>query len=220
MDIICKVDQSFLDKYDLKPNDSIRAQPKHQKLYKEITELFDCQYIAGGSIQNSLRAAQWMLQQDYCMTFMGAIGDDQFGTIMTDKITEQGVQFVAKLDKNVGTGTSACLISNQGKDRSLIAYLGAAQTIRIDHLINNYQYVERAKYCYTSGYHLGIDPESIMELASHCNRKAKTFCLNLSAPYVSQMLSKPLLQVYPFVDFLFGNESEALAFAQCMQWQV
>ena len=221
LDIICKVDSSFLNKYGLKANDSIRCNQTHEKLFKEMTSDFECQYIAGGSIQNTLRAVQWMLNKPYSMTFMGAIGDDHFGQKMRHKICEEGVNFVAKIDKINSTGTSACLITNNGKNRSLIAHLGASKHITIDHLKQNYIYVKRAKYFYTSGYHLGIDPKSVMELAKHShNYDGKMFCLNLSAPYVSVKLHKPLLEVFPFVDLLFGNDSEVQAFAELNGWQV
>ncbi|CAG2118174.1 unnamed protein product, partial [Medioppia subpectinata] len=129
-----------------------------------------------------------------------------------------GVNFVAMVDQTTGTGTSACLISD--KSRALVAYLGASQNIRIGHLLNNYNYVEKARYFYTSGYHVGIDPESIMNLAHHAHKApGKLFCLNLSAPYISQKLSKPLLELYPYVDILFGNEAEVQAFAALNGWQ-
>ncbi|XP_054166558.1 adenosine kinase-like [Oppia nitens] len=220
LDIIADVDNKFLEKYQLKPDDSIRANELHRQLYEELTSKYRCQYIAGGSVQNSLRTVQWMLNKPKCMTFMGAIGDDHFGRVLSAKISEQGVNFISLLDKTTGTGTSACLISDAGKCRSLIAYLGASQNIRIDHLLNNYQYIEMAKVFYTSGYHLAIDPESVTHLAKHANNHTgKLFCLNLSAPYVSQMVPKSLLDVFPYVDILFGNEAEAQAFAHLNGWQ-
>ena len=83
------MDQNFLDKYGLKANDSIRADARHELMYKEMSSRYECQYVAGGSVQNTLRAVQWIVKRDYCTTFMGAIGDDIFGRIMTDNITEQ-----------------------------------------------------------------------------------------------------------------------------------
>lgn len=38
LDISVMVDDEFLKKYDLKPNDAIMADSKHLPLYKEITE--------------------------------------------------------------------------------------------------------------------------------------------------------------------------------------
>jgi adenosine kinase len=41
--------------------------------------------------------------------------------------------------------------------------------------------------------------------------------LNLSAPFICQFFLKPMLEVLPYVDYLFGNETEAAAFAQAME---
>ena len=38
--------------------------------------------------------------------------------------------------------------------------------------------------------------------------------MNLSAPFISEFFDKPLLEALPYVDILFGNESEAAAFAK------
>jgi adenosine kinase len=38
--------------------------------------------------------------------------------------------------------------------------------------------------------------------------------MNLSAPFISQFFKEPLMAVMPFIDLLFGNESEALTFAK------
>lgn len=221
LDIICRVESTFLDKYGLKADDSIRANDSHQRLYTEITEQFECQYSAGGSVQNSLMAVQWVLNQPNCVTFMGTIGDDHYGRVMIKKTSEHGINFVPQIEKTLGTGTSACLITDNGKNRSLIAYLGASQTKIVGHLRKNYKFVEKAKYFYTSGYQLCADPESVMEMALHAhNNPGKMFCLNLSAPYVSQKFSEPLLEVFPYVDLLFGNRDDIQAFAQMNGWQV
>jgi len=38
--------------------------------------------------------------------------------------------------------------------------------------------------------------------------------MNLSAPFLSQFFTEPLLAAIPYVDFMFGNESEAEAFGE------
>lgn len=50
LDISAIVDQEFLIKYDLKPNDAILADAeKHKNLYVEIVEKYKAEYIAGGN---------------------------------------------------------------------------------------------------------------------------------------------------------------------------
>merc|ERR1711935_37233 len=42
----------------------------------------------------------------------------------------------------------------------------------------------------------------------------KTFIMNLSAPFLCQFFKDQMHSVLPYVDVLFGNESEALEFAK------
>lgn len=41
----------------------------------------------------------------------------------------------------------------------------------------------------------------------------QTFALNLSAPFIAQFFTENLLKVLPYTDIVFGNETEAEAFA-------
>jgi len=47
----------------------------------------------------------------------------------------------------------------------------------------------------------------------------KTFVLNLSGPWVCEFYSEPLLKILPYVDIVFGNESEAAALAKKLGWK-
>merc|ERR1719203_641818 len=56
-----------------------------------------------------------------------------------------------------------------------------------------------------------------MELAAkHCNEKGKSYCLNLSAPFLMEVppFKAVLDKLLPYVDYLFGNETEAACFAK------
>jgi adenosine kinase len=221
LDIICTVDKDFLESYGLEANNAILADERHMNLCSDMIAKYRVEYLAGGAVQNTLRVAQWMLAQNKCSTFMGAIGSDDFGERMAKKAAEDGVNAVYMIDSSVSTGTCACLITDNGRHRSLCAYLGASQKFNIKHLLDNYHLVEKARVFYTSGFHLVVSPDSILNIANHVhNSEDKLFCMNLSAPYISQCFSKPLLEVFPFVDILFGNETEAQAFADLNGWKV
>lgn len=58
LDISATVDNEFLNKYHLKRNDAILAEEEHKPMYKELIELYNADFIAGGSAQNSMRVAQ------------------------------------------------------------------------------------------------------------------------------------------------------------------
>lgn len=58
LDISANVDEDFLSKYDMKPNNAILAEEKHKPLYDEMVEKYKVDYIPGGATQNALRVAQ------------------------------------------------------------------------------------------------------------------------------------------------------------------
>lgn len=44
--------------------------------------------------------------------------------------------------------------------------------------------------------------------------------MNLSAPFIVQFFKDNVNKILPYVDYLFGNESEAEAFAKAQDWDV
>lgn len=58
LDISANVEEEFLSKYDLKPNNAILADEKHKPLYDEMIKKYKVDYIPGGATQNTLRVAQ------------------------------------------------------------------------------------------------------------------------------------------------------------------
>ena len=41
-----------------------------------MVDKFEGEYIAGGATQNSIRVAQWMLEDEKCTTYVGCVGND------------------------------------------------------------------------------------------------------------------------------------------------
>jgi len=59
-----------------------------------------------------------------------------------------------------------------------------------------------------------VSPQSALHLAKHAHENGKTFLVNLSAVFVPEGFNDELMKVMPYVDYLFGNESEYKAFAK------
>lgn len=74
----------------------------------------------------------------------------------------------------------------------------------------------RYKISYSSfqGFFLTVSPDSIQAVAKHAYENDKMFMMNLSAPFLCEYFQKPMLAALPYVDVLFGNESEADTFAK------
>ena len=101
------------------------------------------------------------------------------------------------------------------KNRSLIANIAAANCYSIEHLLQqeNWALVEKASFLYVAGFFLTVSPGSILAVAKHAVEKDKVFCLNISAPFLTQFFLEPLTETLEFVDFLFANDTEYKAFA-------
>ncbi|KAJ0174859.1 hypothetical protein K1T71_009967 [Dendrolimus kikuchii] len=125
-----------------------------------------------------------------------------------------GVTVKYQITDEVPTGTCAVLVT--GTHRSLCANLSAAQKFTPDHLAKEdcRKAIEAARFFYASGFFVAVSPESILQLATHAHANGHMFIMNLSALFVSQFYKEPLAKILPYVDVLFGNESEAEAFAK------
>jgi adenosine kinase len=214
LDISAVVGQDILDKYDLKLDAAILCEDKHQPLYQELIDGYPVQYIAGGATQNSMRVAQWMLKdQKGQAAFMGCVGDDKYGKQLEECASADGVLVHYMKDEATPTGTCAALIV--GGERALVANLAAANNFKQTHLETEKakEIVESAKIYYSAGFFLTVSVDSLVQVAEDFVAKNKTVCLNLSAPFIVDFFGDQLATALEYADFLFGNESEAAAYA-------
>lgn len=105
LDISAVVDKAFLEKYELLENDAILADEKHKNLFKELTEQYQVSYIAGGSVQNTLRVAQWLLGKCNVTTFFGCVGKDKYSEILYENASNAGVNVRYQYNETTPTGT-------------------------------------------------------------------------------------------------------------------
>jgi adenosine kinase len=181
-----------------------------------LIEKYNADFIAGGSVQNSLRVAQWIIKKPNIAVFFGCVGEDEYSKTLETRARNDGVNVIYQRKSDVSTGTCAVLIT--GSHRSLCANLGAANHFSIDHLSANCKFIENAQFYYISGFFLTVSPPSILKVAEHALQKNRLFMMNLSAPFISQFYKEPLMQAMPYIDILFGNEMEGVAFAKEMNF--
>jgi adenosine kinase len=95
---------------------------------QELAEKPDVQYIAGGATQNSIRVAQWMLQEPNATSYVGCVGTDHFADTMRAVCQKDGVNVQYMVD---GDTTGTCAVCVVGMDRSLVANLAAANNYKV-----------------------------------------------------------------------------------------
>merc|ERR1712186_31597 len=137
---------------------AILAEDQHKPLYDELAAKKDVKYIAGGATQNSIRVAQWMLQEPGATAYMGCIGKDENGEKLQKACSTDGVQALYMVDSSTPTGVCATLIT--GIERSLCTNLNAANNYKVDHCkeAGHWQVVKGAKIVYSAGFFATVSP--------------------------------------------------------------
>ncbi|KAF5102053.1 hypothetical protein D0Z00_000513 [Geotrichum galactomycetum] len=213
LDIQVNVDKEYLAKYDLKENDAILVEDKHLPIFDEVVKLPNVTFIAGGAAQNAARGAQYVLPEN-SVVYFGSVGKDKFSEQLLKANEVAGVYSNYLVHDDIPTGKCAALIN--GTNRSLVTDLSAANHYKPEHLLQpeNWKLVEEAKVFYVGGFHLTVSPPAILALGKHAAETNKVFSMNLSAPFLPQFFKEPLDQTSVYWDYLIGNESEALAYAE------
>jgi len=217
LDIQATVATGYLERYGLESNNQILAEEKHVPMYKELVSWFPVEYLPGGATLNTIRIAKWMLGEKGRAVYAGAIGEDDFGKTLEDQVKKAGVEACFFSQSDLPTGTCASLISGKGH-RSLIANLAAANTYKSDHLNNEHNW-DKTSSCdvfYSAGFFLTPPegPDAMEKIAKHAAENNKIYCINLSAPFITQFFKDQLHRIIPYCDYIFGNETEAATYAE------
>lgn len=59
-----------------------------------------------------------------------------------------------------------------------------------------------------------VCPPAAQKIAKHAADKNKIYCMNLAAVFICDFFSNELNAILPYIDFLFANEVETLAYAK------
>lgn len=212
LDISAHVSDELLEKYHLKPNNAILALPEHSNLVQDMVKDSSSPvlYSAGGAGQNAMRAAQWLLPPR-SVAFMGAVGKDEYATILRDAAINDGLQVVYQETESRATGTCACLLTPG--HRSLVASLGACELFSSAHLEHHVDLMKGAKFFYVSLFLLS-SASSVPRFISNLTRTRPDLhqvSVNLAAPFICEAHVGILREIVDVASLLFGNESEARA---------
>merc|ERR1712065_80465 len=165
LDIAAPVDEAWLTKYNLKANDAILAAEEHDALFEELAQEDAVTYTAGGATMNSIRFAQYYLDNPRATTFVGCVGSDDNASKLASAAADDSVRVEYLVDDTTPTGMCACVIT--GKNRSLVAKLAAANNYKASHMQSEpiWELATQAQIYYSAGFHLTVCPEAMLDLA-------------------------------------------------------
>ena len=160
----------------------------------------------GGSVSNSILALRKLGSN---IGFVGKIGNDSYGKFYLEEMRDCGVD-LHLLYEQMYSGTALCLITPDG-ERTFTTYLGAAANMRksdIDESI-----FRQYSFLYMEGYLIQNHEliESALSLAKSFGLKIALDLASYNVVETERDFLKELVKKY--VDILFANEEEAVAFS-------
>jgi adenosine kinase len=213
LDIQGQGDAAMLEKYGMKLNDTLLAEAHQMGLYEDLIQNHNAKLIPGGAAQNTARGAQYMLSPD-SVWYIGAVGKDEYADTLRQKCKEQGLHVEYHVDDKEPTGRCGVIITDY--HRSMCTHLAAANKYKLEHLKSEkiWSMVEKSSVYYVGGYHLTVCVPAAMALAKEAAAKNKIYMLSLSAGFIPQFFKDAVAEVFPYCDYVFGNENEAKTWAE------
>jgi sugar/nucleoside kinase (ribokinase family) len=141
------------------------------------------------------------------VSFVGKIGDDNFGKLITESLSRKGVN-VDLIIKDKNSNTGATIILNYDEDRAMITYQGAMNNLTIDDI--SLDALGQAKHLHFSSYYLqpGIR-NKVKELFRLAKKAGLTTSFDMQwDPEEKWDLNYEM--ILPFVDIFLPNEQELL----------
>ena len=200
IDVICKVEDSFLLKNNL--TKSTMKLVDQTKLKKVLSNLKIEQTVAGGSVANSMVG---LSQLGNDVAFIGKINKDNLGEKYEQSLTKESVKYLYKKKKEViPTGTCLILITPDS-ERTMVTFLGIAGKINKQDI--DEKAVKESNMIFLEGYLWDEgEPKSAFDKAlSLANKSAMTlsdqFCVERHKSSFLDLVKNKL-------DIIFANEQE------------
>lgn len=206
VDVLVRIDDdSLLEKLHL-PKGSMQ-------LIQEDTLSEICKYTSGMKIHRSTGGSAG---NTVCALaalganpgFIGKVGQDETGAFFGDTLRQRGVNaLLATCD--LPSGIASTFISTDG-ERTFGTYLGAAATLRAEDLSR--KMFAGYNYLYIEGYLLQ-DHDLMLRAVQLAKEEGLQVCLDMASYNVVEVERDFFDQlIVKYVDIVFANESEALAY--------
>jgi sugar/nucleoside kinase (ribokinase family) len=125
VDVICKVDDSFIEKNNLTKS-TMKLFFDENEFKSLLTNLKIEKTVSGGSVANSMVG---LSQLGNKVAFIGKVSNDEFGTKYEEGLKKENVEyFYSKKKEELPTGTCLILVTPDS-ERTMCTFLGTAGKI-------------------------------------------------------------------------------------------
>ena len=203
VDVICKVEESFITKNNLtKGTMKLVDEVEFKKL---LSSLKIEETIAGGSVANSIVG---LSQLGNPVSFIGKVNSDELGNKYEKSLTNEKVKYCyQKKKESIPTGTCLILITPDS-ERTMCTFLGIAGKISDKDIDENA--VKNSELIFLEGYLWDEgEPKTAFNKAINISKKT---AMSLSDPFCVDRHKKSFFDlVNNKLDITFANEQEILS---------
>jgi len=203
VDVICKVEESFLSENDLtKSTMKLVDEAEFKKL---LSNLNIEKTIAGGSVANSIVG---LSQLGNTVSFIGKVNNDELGNKYEKSLTNENVKYCyQKKKESIPTGTCLILITPDS-ERTMCTFLGVAGKISDKDIDENA--VKNSELIFLEGYLWDEgEPKKAFNKAISISKKT---AMSLSDQFCVERHKKSFFDlVNNKLDITFANEQEILS---------
>ena len=204
VDVICKVDETFIEKNKLKKG-TMKLIFDEKEFQSMLSNLKIEKTISGGSVANSIVG---LSQLGNKVGFIGKVNDDELGVKYEDGLKSENVEYIYKKKiEKLPTGTCLILVTPDS-ERTMCTYLGTAGKINEndvdENIVINSEMIFLEGYLWDEG-----DPKKAFEKAiKSANKVAMSlsdqFCVDRHKPHFLDLVKNKL-------DVTFANEQEMMS---------
>ena len=201
VDVICKVDDSFISKNELTKG-TMKLFFEENEFKKLLTNLKIEKTVSGGSVANSMVGISQLGDK---VGFIGKVSDDEFGSKYEEGLKKENVEyFYSKKKEELPTGTCLILVTPDS-ERTMCTFLGTAGKINKNDVDSDA--IKQSQIIFLEGYLWDEgEPKKAFDKAISSAKKvamslSDQFCVDRHKPHFLQLVKNKL-------DITFANEQE------------
>ena len=204
VDVICKVDDSFIAKNNLTKS-TMKLFFDENEFKKLLTDLKIEKTVSGGSVANSIVGISQLGDE---VGFIGKVSDDDFGSKYEEGLKKENVKyFYSKKKEALPTGTCLILITPDS-ERTMCTFLGTAGKIDANDISSDV--IKKSEIIFLEGYlwDEGEPKKAFDKAIGSANKVAMSlsdqFCVDRHKSHFLDLVKNKL-------DITFANEQEIMS---------
>ena len=201
VDVICKVDDSFIEQNNLTKS-TMKLFFDENEFKNLLTNLKIEKTVSGGSVANSIVGLSQLGDK---VGFIGKVSDDEFGSKYEEGLKKENVEyFYSKKNEKLPTGTCLILVTTDS-ERTMCTFLGTAGKINENDV--NTDVIKKSKIIFLEGYlwDEGEPKKAFDKAINSANKVAMSlsdkFCVDRHKSHFLNLVKNKL-------DITFANEQE------------